>query len=148
MNVDKDRFQALVEASLQADPALPPRDEAERAARMLGALVRHPGLMIEVLPDDLRAWLADRAGPTLDVRVFEAAEARAVGVGHALDPWLREARAVVIEVSGGPDLTLHEVSETADRLYAWLPAEVDVVFGASVDEALAGQVGVRLVAIA
>lgn len=152
MIVEKARFTALIEAHLAADPAASakagrPANEAERAAQVLGELVRRPGLMIEVLPDDLLAWLADWQGPAMDVRIFEASAARSVGVGDNLDAWLRQARAVVIEVAGGPDLPLHEVSETAERLYAWLPADVDVVFGASVDEALRGQVAVRIVAL-
>lgn len=172
MIVSKARFTALVAASLQSPPAagqeaappagqeparptgfgmttsaLRPKDEATRAANLLGELVRRPGLMIEVLPDDVLSWLADWPLPELDVRLFEASEARSVGVGHELDDWLRHARAVVIEVSGDPDLPLHEVSETAERLYAWLPADVDVVFGASVDEALRGRVTLRIVAL-
>lgn len=147
MRVDKERFQALVAASLASPRASTPADEAGRAARALGELVRRDGLMIEVLPDDVTAWLADWPAPALDVRLFEYREARSVGVGAQLDAWLRDAHAVVIEVAGGPDLPLHEVSETAERIYAWLPADVDVVFGASVDDALHGHVAVRIVAL-
>ncbi len=149
MIVEKARFEALVAASLNGPMAASrPANEAERAAGMLGDLVRRTGLMIEVLPDDLQTWLADWARPEMDVRIFEATEARSVGVGHDLDAWLRQVRAVVIEVAGGPDLPLHEVSETADRLYAWMPADVDVVFGASVTEDLRGQVTLRIIALA
>lgn len=148
MNVDKERFQALVEASLAGGTGNPaPTNEAERAACMLGELVRRTGRLIEVLADDVRDWLADWRQPSMDVRIFEATEARSVGVCSQLDEWLRQAEAVVIEVSGGPDLTLHEVSDTAERLYGWLPPHVDVVFGASVVEDLRGQVGLRMVAL-
>ena len=148
MKVDKARFQALVEARIAAPVAgTGPADEAERAACMLGDLVRRTGLMIEVLADDVRAWLADWTGTAMDVRIFEATEARSVGIGATFDEWLRHAEAVVIEVAGGPDLTLHEVSDTAERLYGWLPPNVDVVFGASIAEDLRGFVGIRLVAL-
>lgn len=147
MRVSKDRFEALVAASLAAPQATAPTDEAGRAAWALGDLVRRPGLMIEVLPDDVTAWLADWPAPALDVRLFEYRETRSVGVGAQLDQWLRAARSAAIEVAGGPDLPLHEVSETAERIYAWLPADVDVVFGASVDDALHGLVAVRIVAL-
>jgi cell division GTPase FtsZ len=148
MNMEKEAFLALVEARLAA-PGGPDAeaDEAECAARMLGELVRRDGLMIEVAPEDVIGLLADWRRPAMDVRVFEATEPRAVGVDGSLDEWLRGAEAVVIEVAGGPDLTLHEVSSLAERLYDWFRPDIDVVFGASVAEHLRGLVGLRLVAL-
>jgi len=59
---------------------------------------------------------------------------------------MRGARGLLISITGGRDMTLFEVDEAANRIREEVDPEANVIFGAIVDEALAGVVRVSVVA--
>ena len=59
---------------------------------------------------------------------------------------LRGARGVLINVTGGPDMTLFEVDAAATRVREEVGPEAAIVFGAVLDPALGGRVRVSVVA--
>lgn len=139
-------FVAQVEAafSQSGTPSVAGDDVARAAHIMAEGAARSQGL-VELERDDIRCLLADVPSGVWDVRIFEIQGPRAAPLDLA--PWLHEVHYAVVEVAGGPDLTLHDVSATADQLYALMPAEVEVVFGAVVHPELAGRIQLRVVAV-
>jgi cell division protein FtsZ len=56
------------------------------------------------------------------------------------------ARGVIINVTGGPDLTLAEVSEASDIIYNAAHEDANIIFGAVVDPAMEGRVKITVIA--
>jgi cell division protein FtsZ len=53
---------------------------------------------------------------------------------------------VIINVTGGPDLTLAEVSEASDIVYNAAHEDANIIFGAVVDPAMEGKVKITVIA--
>ena len=81
---------------------------------------------------------------TGDNRAHEAAE-RALR-SPLIDSELVGARGILLSVSGGDDLTLLEVNEAAEVIRRGSTEETNIIFGATIDERLAGQVWVTVIA--
>jgi cell division protein FtsZ len=77
-------------------------------------------------------------------RAREAAE-RALR-SPLIDTEVAGARGILLSVAGGDDLTLFEVNEAAEVVRQAATDETNIIFGATVDERLAGQVWVTVVA--
>jgi cell division protein FtsZ len=56
------------------------------------------------------------------------------------------ARGVIINVTGGPDLTLAEVSEASDIVYNAAHEDANIIFGAVVDPTMEGKVKITVIA--
>jgi cell division protein FtsZ len=56
------------------------------------------------------------------------------------------ARGVIINVTGGPDLTLAEVSEASEIVYNAAHEDANIIFGAVVDPAMEGKVKITVIA--
>jgi cell division protein FtsZ len=59
---------------------------------------------------------------------------------------LKGAKAVLINVTGGPDMTLLEVDEAANAISDQVDAEANIIFGAAFDPTLEGKIRVSVVA--
>ncbi|TGW14480.1 cell division protein FtsZ [bacterium NHP-B] len=62
------------------------------------------------------------------------------------DITMKGARAVLINITGGPDMTLIEVEEAANRVREEVDPNANIIFGATFDEALDGELRVAVVA--
>ncbi len=62
------------------------------------------------------------------------------------DASMKGAKSILINISGGPDLTLMEVDAATERIRSELPSEANIIFGACTDDALNGKIRVSLVA--
>ena len=62
------------------------------------------------------------------------------------DITMRGARGVLINITGGPDMTLFEVDEAANRIREEVDNEANIVFGSTFDEAMEGLLRVSVVA--
>jgi len=56
------------------------------------------------------------------------------------------ARGLLINITGGPDLTLHEINEAATAIREAAHEEANIIFGAVVDEALKDELRVTVIA--
>jgi len=56
------------------------------------------------------------------------------------------ARGVVFNITGGSDLTLHEVSQAADIIYEAVDPNANIIFGAVIDERLQGEIRITVIA--
>ena len=63
-----------------------------------------------------------------------------------LDVSMKGAKGILINISGGSDLSLMEVDEAAERIREEVDEDANIIFGASCDETLAGKIRVSVVA--
>jgi cell division protein FtsZ len=62
------------------------------------------------------------------------------------DASVNGARGVIINITGGPDLTLAEVSEASEIIHAAAHEDANIIFGAVVDPAMEGKVKITVIA--
>jgi len=62
------------------------------------------------------------------------------------DATVNGARGVIINVTGGPDLTLAEVSEASEIIYNAAHEDANIIFGAVVDPKMEGQIKITVIA--
>ena len=59
---------------------------------------------------------------------------------------MRGARGVLINITGGPDMTLFEVDEAANRIREEVDADANIIFGSTFDQNMEGTMRVSIVA--
>ena len=113
-------------------------------------LITNPGL-INLDFADVRAVMKDAGSALMGIgfatgenRGREAAE-RALG-SPLIDTEITGARGILLSIAGGDDLTLFEVNEAAEAVRAAATDDTNIIFGATIDERLAGQIWVTVVA--
>ncbi len=80
-----------------------------------------------------------------DKRAVQAAEA-AVNNPLLDDVSMKGARGVIINVTGGYDMTLFEIDEACNRIRDEVDSNANIIFGATFDEAMEGNMRVSIVA--
>ena len=78
-------------------------------------------------------------------RAVKAAEA-AISNPLLEDTSMRGARGVLINITGGLDMTLFEVDEAANRIRREVDEDANIIFGSSADESMNGRIRVSVVA--
>jgi cell division protein FtsZ len=78
-------------------------------------------------------------------RAVEAAQ-RAISSPLLEDASIHGARGVLINITGGEDMTLHEVSEAANIIQEAADPEANIIFGTVIDRAKQGAVKVTVIA--
>jgi cell division protein FtsZ len=101
---------------------------------------------------DIRAVMAEMGKAMMGTgeaigerRAIEAAEA-AISNPLLDDISMKGARGVLINITGGLDMTLFEVDEAANRIRDEVDADANIIFGSTFDEALQGKMRVSVVA--
>lgn len=80
-----------------------------------------------------------------DNRSIEAAEA-AISNPLLDDISMKGARGVLINITGGPDMTLFEVDEAANRIREEVDPDANIIFGSTFSDELSGKIRVSVVA--
>ena len=80
-----------------------------------------------------------------DRRAIDAAEA-AISNPLLEDVSMKGARGVLINITGGTDMTLFEVDEAANRIREEVDPDANIIFGSTFDEKLAGKMRISVVA--
>jgi len=80
-----------------------------------------------------------------DRRSIDAAEA-AISNPLLDDVSMKGARGVLINITGGPDMTLFEVDEAANRIREEVDPEANIIFGSTFDDSLEGRIRISVVA--
>src|SRR5215211_1403099 len=112
-------------------------------------LITEPGL-INVDFADVRTIMAE-AGTALMGIGFSTGENRAVEAAERalrsplVDTELVSARGILLSIAGGNDLSLYEVNEAAELVRQSATDDTNIIFGATVDERLEGQVWVTVI---
>jgi cell division protein FtsZ len=140
-----DRDTSMVEAFRVADDVL------RQGVQGITDLITMPGL-INLDFADVRTIMQDAGSALMGIgfssngenRAREAAE-RALR-SPLIDSEVVGARGILLSIAGGDDLTLFEVNEAAEVVRQAATDDTNIIFGATVDERLAGQVWVTVVA--
>jgi cell division protein FtsZ len=112
-------------------------------------LITEPGL-INVDFADVRTIMAG-AGSALMGIGFSTGENRAVEAAERalrsplVDTELVSANGILLSIAGGNDLSLYEVNEAAELVRGASTDDTNIIFGATVDERLEGQVWVTVI---
>src|SRR5690606_6433885 len=78
-------------------------------------------------------------------RAVEAAQ-RAISSPLLDDLSIQGARGVLINITGGPDLTLHEVNEAATLIQEEADDDANIIFGAVIDETMGDKLRITVIA--
>jgi cell division protein FtsZ len=113
-------------------------------------LITLPGL-INLDFADVRTVMKD-AGTALMGIGFSTSENRAREAAERalrsplIDQQILGAKGILLSIAGGDDLSLYEVNEAAEVIRSASTDDTNIIFGATVDERLTGQVWVTVVA--
>jgi cell division protein FtsZ len=79
---------------------------------------------------------------------YRASEAAQDAISSPLleDVHIQGARGVLVNITGGKDLTLHEVNDANNVIYEAAGEEANIIFGAAIDETMNGRVRVTVIA--
>ncbi len=140
-----ERTTTFLEAFKLADDVL------RQAVQGISDLVLIPGL-INVDFADVRTIMSER-GLAMMGTGYAAGEDCAVEATHrAINSPLLEnvsiegARGVLLNITGGPDLCLHEVEQVGQTIYEAADPDAHIIFGAVVDERMNREVRVTVIA--
>jgi len=113
-------------------------------------LITNPGL-INLDFADVRTIMADSGSALMgigyatgDNRAKEAAE-RALR-SPLIESEITGARGILLSIAGGDDLTLYEVNEAAEAVREAATDDTNIIFGATIDDRLNGQMWITVVA--
>ncbi|NET37816.1 MAG: cell division protein FtsZ [Cyanothece sp. SIO1E1] len=113
-------------------------------------IITIPGL-VNVDFADVRAVMADAGSALMGIGVGSGkSRAREAAVAAISSPLLESsidgARGVVFNITGGEDLTLHEVNSAAEIIYEAVDPNANIIFGAVIDNNLQGEVRITVIA--
>lgn len=100
---------------------------------------------------DVRAVMADAGSALMGIGVGTGkSRAREAAMASISSPLLESsidgARGVVFNITGGNDLTLHEVNSAAEIIYEVVDPNANIIFGAVIDERLQGEIRITVIA--
>jgi cell division protein FtsZ len=139
-----DRKVTLIEAFRVADDVL------RQGVQGIADLITVPGL-INLDFADVRAVMAEAGSALIGIGVASG-EDRAVRAAQAaissplLETSMEGARGVLINITGGLDLGLLEVNEAAQIVSRSADPDANIIFGAVIDEAMADEVRITVIA--
>jgi cell division protein FtsZ len=139
-----DKKMTLLEAFHVADSVL------GQGVQGISDLITMPGL-INVDFADVRTIMTS-AGSSLmgigsGVGENRAANAARTAISSPLlEISIEGAKGVLFNITGGPDLTMSEVDEAAKQIAAAVDPDANIIFGATIDEALVDQVKITVIA--
>lgn len=139
-----DHRASMQEAFVEADKVL------MQGVQGISDIITVPGL-INVDFADVKA-IMQTAGSALMGVGRASGEGRAVEAARSainsplLETTITGASGVIFTVTGGPDLTLHEVQEAANVVYQSVNEDANIIFGAVLDDRLHGEVLITVIA--
>jgi cell division protein FtsZ len=144
-------FRVANEKTTFADAFKMADDVLESGVRGVTDLMVLPGL-INLDFNDIRTVMTEMGKAMMGTgeaegedRAIKAAEA-AIANPLLDDVSMRGARGVLINITGGPDLTLFEVDEAANKIREQVDPEANIIFGSCLDENLSGKLRISIVA--
>jgi cell division protein FtsZ len=139
------RSQPLLEAFKKADEVL------LQAVRGISDLITVHGLInldfadVRTIMSEMGMAIMGAAAASGENRAEEAAR-RAIASPLLEDISIRGAKGVLINITGGPSLTLHEVNEAATLIQEEADEEANIIFGAVIDDSLQDDISITVIA--
>lgn len=135
----------LMEAFQKADDVL------LQAVRGISDLIVTPGLInldfadIRTVMSEMGLALMGAASASGENRSVEAAR-KAIASPLLDDVSIHGARGVLINITGGPELSLHEVSEAATLIQEEAHEDANIIFGAVIDDKIKDEIRITVIA--
>ncbi|MUG95376.1 cell division protein FtsZ [Scytonema sp. UIC 10036] len=125
-------------------------DVLRQGVQGISDIITIPGL-INVDFADVRAVMADAGSALMGIGIGSGkSRAREAAIAAISSPLLESsiegARGVVFNITGGSDLTLHEVNAAAETIYEVVDPNANIIFGAVIDDRLQGEVRLTVIA--
>ena len=144
-------FRVANEKTTFADAFKMADDVLNSGVRGVTDLMVNPG-MINLDFADIRAVMSEMGKAMMGTGEADG-ENRAIGAAEAAisnplldDVSMKGARGVLINITGGMDLTLFEVDEAANRIRDEVDPEANIIFGSTFDQSMEGRMRVSVVA--
>ena len=152
ITIPNERLLATIGRSTSLNDAFTSADDVLRQAiQGISDLILVPG-MINLDFADVKTIMAGSGLAIMGTGLAEG-ESRAMTAANAAissplleDASVRGARGVIINVTGGPDLSLIEVSEASAIIQEAAHDEANIIFGAVVDPRMEGRVKITVIA--
>ncbi|MBI2087359.1 MAG: cell division protein FtsZ [Deltaproteobacteria bacterium] len=122
-----------------------------QAVRGISDLIITPGLInldfadIRTVMAEMGLALMGAAAASGENRAVEAAQ-KAISSPLLEDISIHGARGLLINITGGPELSLHEVNEAATMIQEEAHEEANIIFGAVIDERMKDEIRITVIA--
>ncbi|MCP2730862.1 cell division protein FtsZ [Limnofasciculus baicalensis] len=125
-------------------------DILRQGVQGISDIITVPGL-VNVDFADVRAVMADAGSALMGIGIgsgkSRATEAAVAAISSPLlESSIEGARGVVFNITGGTDLTLHEVNAAAETIYEVVDPNANIIFGAVIDDKLQGEIRITVIA--
>ncbi|MDF2721899.1 MAG: cell division protein FtsZ [Paenibacillus sp.] len=139
-----DKKTPMLEAFREADNVL------RQGVKGISDLIAVPGL-INLDFADVKTIMTERGSALMGIGVATGESRAAEAAKKAITSPLLEtsidgARGVLMNITGGVNLSLYEVNEAADIVFSASDPEVNMIFGAGIDEKLTDEIMVTVIA--
>ncbi len=149
--IPNDKLLQVVERRTSMQEAFRIADDVLlRGVQGISDIITVPGL-INVDFADVKAVMSMAGSAIMGVgtgsgegRALEAA--RMAVNSPLLETSIEGASGVIFNVTGGPDMTLHEVNEAAEVIYQAVDKDANIIFGSVVDERIQGEIQITVIA--
>lgn len=149
--VSNDRLLEIIPDDTPMERAFAVADDILRQGVVgISDIIVKPGL-INVDFADVRSIMSGAGTALMGIGIGEgrtaAADAAAAAISSPLlETTIENAKGVVFNISGGPNLSLQEVNQAAKLIYSTVEYDANVIFGALVDETLGDTISITVLA--
>lgn len=149
--IPNDKLLAVISEQTPVQEAFRVADDILRqGVQGISDIITIPGL-VNVDFADVRAIMADAGSALMGIGIGSGkSRAREAAIAAISSPLLESsiegARGVVFNITGGNDLTLHEVNTAAEAIYEVVDPNANIIFGAVIDERLQGEITITVIA--
>jgi cell division protein FtsZ len=152
ITIPNERLLATLERGTSLFDAFRIADDILRqAVQGISDLIIVPGLInldfadVKTVMHGMGMALMGTGAATGENRAVEAAK-KAISSRLLEDGSIQGARGVLINITGGHDLLLHEVSEASNIIHDAADPEANIIFGAVLDESMKGEIKITVIA--
>ncbi|WP_230402757.1 cell division protein FtsZ [Gloeomargarita lithophora] len=149
--IPNDRLLSAIGESTPVQEAFRVADDILRqGVQGISDIITIPGL-VNVDFADVKAIMADAGSALMGIGTGSgkgrAAEAANMAIASPLlESSIQGAKGVLFNITGGSDLSLHEVNTAAETIYSVVDPDANIIFGAVLDERLQGEVQITVIA--
>ncbi|MCM1984391.1 cell division protein FtsZ [Lyngbya confervoides] len=149
--IPNDKILSVISEETPVQDAFRVADDILRqGVQGISDIINIPGL-VNVDFADVRAVMADAGSAMMGVGLASgksrAKEAAIAAIDSPLlESSIKGAQGVVFNITGGNDLTLHEINTAAETIYEVVDASANIIFGAVIDDKLQGEIQITVIA--
>ncbi len=125
-------------------------DILRQGVQGISDIITVPGL-VNVDFADVKAVMADAGSALMGIGIGSGKSRAKEGAVMAISSPLLEssiegAKGVVLNITGGSDLSLYEVNTAAETIYEIVDPNANIIFGAVIDEKMQGEIRITVIA--